>query len=167
MEVQFVCEMEDIEEVTISELKSRYPSTGRMRKLCFLLGLAIPLLPFLVATDFRHPDLSLWWTLPLGIGLLISAIVSTPRRWARKYYADKCAEREECKATISEEGITMSTPMVHTELRWAAFSRCIEGNGVLALVHSGIMYVFPQRAFTEEQWKEFHGLVQRLVPRPK
>jgi len=163
MDVQFVCRMEDFEEISEAADGLLNPRAGRIRKAYLLLGIACVVLPILAGGSIWRPELSLWWTVPFGVWLIISAVVSRPRRWARKYYADKL-DRDECKVTINEESITILSPTVRTELTWAAFSRCIDTKNVLALVHGGTMYLFPRRAFSEEQWKEFHGLVKRFVP---
>jgi YcxB-like protein len=56
------------------------------------------------------------------------------------------------------------SPLAESELKWAAFSRLIEGQTAIALVVDGIMYVLPKRAFSKEQLDGFMELLRRHVP---
>jgi YcxB-like protein len=159
MDVHYTYGMGDFEE--ISEAADRLnPKARRLRKAYLLLGIALVALPFLAGGSIRHPDVSLWPTIPFGVLLIMYAANSRPRKLARKYYS---VAPYEYKASITEAGITTLSPTVRTELNWAAFSRCIEAENVLALVYENVMYVFPKRAFSEQQWEEFHGLIQRFL----
>jgi hypothetical protein len=125
--------------------------------------MVIPLLPFLAAGSLYHPDWSFWPILPFAV-CLIHAGLQTPRKIARKRYKNSLFPSE-YKAEISESGIVTLSPTVRTELKWEAFSRCIEGNSAVALVYEAVMYLFPRRAFAEEQWAEFMRLVREHVTR--
>lgn len=165
MDVHYVYRMEDFEEISEAADKLN-PKAGRLRKVYVIGGIVLMVLPFLAGGSLRHPDLSLWPALLFGILSILSAVNSRPRKLARRYYAGAVAPYE-YKASITEAGITTVSPTVRTELKWAAFSRCFEAENVLALVYENVMYVFPKRAFSEQQWDEFHGLIRRFLPQAR
>jgi hypothetical protein len=49
------------------------------------------------------------------------------------------------------------------ELKWAAFNRTISAPNVGVLVSKNVMYVFPKRAFSDEQWAEFTEQIKSRV----
>jgi YcxB-like protein len=115
-------------------------------------------LPFFGVRGPHHPDWSLWPLFPIAVWFIHYGL-QTPTRIARKKYA-KLLSKEECKADISGNGIITTSRTVRTELKWEAFSQPIKGDGVIALVHEALMYVFPRCAFTDEQWQAFMRLIR-------
>lgn len=102
--------------------------------------------------------------LPFGIWFIYYG-TQTPKRIARKKYA-KLIPTDESKAEISENGIVISSPLVRTEAKWQAFSQSIAVESVIAFRHGALMYTFPRRAFTDDQWSEFIGFIhQHILPR--
>lgn len=150
MEVHYSYRIEDFENVTeaASKVDPRWRRNNRNRNAFLLIGATIFLLPFLASGSLYHPDWSLWPILPLAACLLYAG-VQTPKRIARKQYRHSLFPYD-YKAEISDSGIVTISPTVRTELKWQAFSRCIEGDGVIALVYEAVMYLFPRRAFTDQ-----------------
>jgi YcxB-like protein len=160
MEVHYSYRIEDFEDISIATCEA--DRRGRRYRVAYLLiGTAILLLPFLAAGSLYHPDWSYWPILPVAVCFIYGGL-QTPRRIARKQYKNLLFPTE-YKAEISESGIVTLSPTVRTELKWEAFSRRIEGKSVVALVCEAVMYLFPRRAFTEEQWQEFMRLVREHV----
>ncbi len=117
--------------------------------------------PFLAGYSVSHPDQFLLGMSPFALCLMLWGLQS-PKKSARKFYA-RAMNGTEYQAVITDEGITTLSPTVRTELKWAGFSRVIEGQKTLALVYETVMYLFPKRAFNAEQWAEFLGQVHERV----
>jgi hypothetical protein len=161
MKIHYSYRREDFEDISEVADKAR-PKNRRIRIAYILLGVWILILPFLAAWSLRHPDWSLWPIYPVALFLICMGL-QTPKRIARRQYSS-AVPRYAYDAEISENGIVTSSPSVRTELRWEAFSRCIGGNNVVGLVCEAVMYLFPRRAFTKEQWTEFMRLIAEHVP---
>lgn len=161
VEVQYAYRMEDFENITEAASKTdpRWRRHTRNRNAFRLIGATLFLLPFLASGNLYHPDWSFWPVLPLGAGLLYAG-GQTPTRIARKQYRNSLFPYD-YRAEISDSGIITISPAVRTELKWQAFSQCIEADGVIALVYEAAMYLFPRRAFTEQQWQEFRALISK------
>ncbi|HEY6465272.1 MAG TPA: YcxB family protein [Candidatus Acidoferrales bacterium] len=161
MEVRYTHRIEDFEDITRA-VDRLHPRSRRLRQAYILVGVLVVALPFLAAGSIRHPDPTLWPLLPFA-ACLIAAGAKTPSRRARKYYS-KLIFPYEYKVEISDAGITTNSPTVRTELQWRAFSSVIAGKDVLALTYEGLMYLFPRRAFTDDQWTDFMRLIREHVP---
>jgi hypothetical protein len=120
------------------------------------------LLPFLTSVSLYHPDWSMWPVLPFAAWLVYAGL-QTPKRIARRRYG-KMLFPHEYTAEISKDGIVTHSPTVRTELKWTAFSFFIESTNVVALIYEAVMYVFPRRAFSDNQWREFMQLIRERVP---
>jgi hypothetical protein len=153
--------MKDFEEITAAAYDA-YPRARLTRWGYLLVGTALVFLPFLAGGSVFDAD----WSLLAFLGyaaLFIYAGTRTPRRTARKQYRNLIFPYE-YEAEISPDGIVTTSPTVRTDLKWAAFSRAIEAPEVVALVYESVMYVFPRRAFAQEQWQEFIGMIKERVP---
>jgi hypothetical protein len=160
VDVRFSNRIEDCEDLT--RASHRASPHARFRKWAFLLiGIAVLALPFLGVRGVRHPDWSLWPLFPFALCFIYYGS-QTPKRLARRQYG-KLLSTDEYEAHISEEGIITVSPTVRTELKWEAFSRPIYGEVTVALVHGALMYVFPRRAFTDDQWQEFMHLIREHI----
>jgi len=118
--------------------------------------------PFVTGGGITHPDQFLLGMGPFALCFFVWGFQS-PRHRARKVYADAITGME-YEATITEDGITTVSSVARGELKWAAFSRVIEGNDATALVSDAVMYVFPKRAFSPEQLEAFKKLTSAHVP---
>ena len=155
MEVHYSYRIEDFENISEAAYKSdpRGRRHTRNRNAFLLIGATIFLLPFMASGTLYHPDWSFWPIFPVAAWLLYAGL-QTPKRIARKQYKH-CIFPYDYKAEISDSGIVTISPTVRTGLKWEAFSRCIDGNGVIALVYEAVMYLFPRRAFTDDQCGSF------------
>lgn len=162
MEIRYSYRVEDLEEITAAAYKTKYRRAERIRISYLGIGIASLALPFLAAGSLLHPDRSLWFAVVLGV-LFIYYGLQSPRRLARKRNA-KTVRNEEYTATISEDGVVTVSPTVRTELKWEAFSSIIHSKTVVALTCNAVMYMFPRRAFSDEQWEEFSSLIRKHVP---
>jgi YcxB-like protein len=162
MEVQYTLRIEDFEEITRAAY-SAHPRQQRIRWALLLIGIAVLILPFVGVRGPLHPEWSLLPLFPFAMCFIYYGL-QTPNRIARKKYG-RLLSQEEYKAEISENGIITTSRTVRTELKWEAFSQSIGGDGAIALVHRALMYVFPRRAFTDEQWQEFMRLIREHISR--
>jgi hypothetical protein len=127
----------------------------------FVAGLLLAA-PFLASSGPSHPDQFLLGLSSTSIFLFGWGLI-TPKRVATKYY-NKEVDGTEYEATITEKGITTTSPSSRAEFQWSAFSKAIEGANQVALIDKTIMYVFPKRAFNQEQWTEFINLLHTHIP---
>lgn len=127
----------------------------------FVAGLLL-VAPFLTSSGPSHPDQFLLGMSATAIFLLGWGLV-TPKQIARKYY-DKQIDGTEYEASITENGIRTISPTSRAEFQWGAFSKVIEGTNQVALIDKTIMYVFPKRAFSPEQWTKFINLLHKHIP---
>jgi YcxB-like protein len=162
MDVRYSFKIEDFEE--IAEVADKLtPRRHAIRFALVCVGVLLLIAPFLAGTDFLHPDRFLLGMCPFAFWLIACVILQNPRRVARKYYAAE-VDGTECEASINEDGITTKSSTSQVVLRWTAFSRVIEGQNAIALVEKTIMFVFPKRAFSQEQWDKFLSLLRQHVP---
>ena len=162
MDVRYTFKIEDFEE--IAEVADKLvPRRHAIRFALVCVSVLLLIAPFLAGADFLHPDRFLLGMYPFAFWLLACVILQNPRRVARKYYAAE-VDGTECEASISEDGITAKSSTSQVVLRWAAFSRVIEGENAVALVEKTIMFVFPKRAFSQGQWNQFLSLLRQYVP---
>jgi hypothetical protein len=161
MEIHYSYTLQDFEK--IAEAQYRKHPTWRRRRLGYLLlGIASLVAPFLNSRSIDHPEPFLLGLSVYGLVLVYCGLQS-PGRTARKQYRNSIRPYG-YTAVISPSGITTLSPTVRTELQWAAFSQSINAEEVVALVYEAVMYLFPRRAFTEDQWQEFLGLInEKLV----
>jgi YcxB-like protein len=160
IEIRYRYQIEDFEEL-FGEIEKRFPRPGRLRLMFLLLGSALVLLPFLASGTITHPERDLWWTAPIGVWLICSGWPPSKAK-TRKRYARAIFDYD-YTATVSDSGIVTSSPTVRTELQWAAFSGYYKTENLFALIYERVMYLFPRRAFSEQQWQEFTQTVQRSV----
>jgi hypothetical protein len=161
MEIQYSYKIEDFEE--IAEVADKLvPRRHAIRFGLVCVGVLLLIAPFLAGPDLGHPEPFLLGMSPFAFWLIACAIVQNPRRVARKYYAPE-VDGTEYEASINEDGITTKSPTSHAVLRWSAFSRVIHGLNAIALVEKTVMFVFPRRAFSQEQWDEFLSLLRQHV----
>jgi YcxB-like protein len=160
MEIRYRYRIEDFEElcVFVDALNLR---VHHLRQGYLGVGFLLFMLPFLAGGSFLQPEKNLLWTIPIGVLLVLSSR-HNPRKWARRQYG-KAIYDYDYTATITEAGITTSSPTVKTELQWAAFSGYHKTENVVALLYEKVMYVFPRRAFAPQEWEDFVVLVERMV----
>lgn len=162
MDVRYSYKIEDF--VEIVEVADKLdPRRRRIRFGLKFVGGFLLVAPFLTSRGPLHPDMFLLGMSAFGVCLIVCGILQDPRRVARRYYANE-VEGTEYEATIRQDGIIAKSPTGGTELRWAAFARVIEGKDVVALVERTVMYAFPRRAFSQEQWTDFIALLKKHVP---
>jgi YcxB-like protein len=162
MDVRYSFKIEDFEE--IAEVADKLaPRRHAIRFSLVCVGVLLLIAPFLAGTDFLHPDRFLLGMCPFAFWLIACVILQNPHRVARKYYAAE-VDGSECEASVNEDGITTKSSTSQVVLRWTAFSRVIQGQNAIALVEKTIMFVFPKRAFSQEQWDQFLSLLRQHVP---
>ncbi len=160
IEIRYRYQIDDFEEI-FREGQKRFPRVRRLRLMFVFLGSVIVLLPFLSSGSLTHPERDLWWTIPIGAWLVCSGWPPS-KATRRKRYARRIFDYE-YTAAISDSGIVTSSPTVRTELQWAAFSRYYKTENLFALLYEHVMYLFPRRAFSDQQWQAFTEMVQRNV----
>jgi hypothetical protein len=72
--------------------------------------------------------------------------------------------RHRCSFSTIEDAITTKSSTGHSVLQWTAFSKVMEGQNAIGLVDKTIMYVFPRRAFSSQEWDKFFSLLRQHVP---
>jgi len=161
MDVRYSYRIEDFEEV--AEVADKVvPRRRAVRFGLICVGVMLLVAPFLASPGLRHPD-------PFLLGLSVFSIamiacgLQSPRRFARKQYA-AMIDGTEYEVSIDKDAITTKSSTGHSVLQWAAFSRVIQGQNAVGIVDKAMMYVFPRRAFTQDQWVEFLSLLQQQVP---
>jgi len=162
MDIRYSYKIEDFEEI-VEVADKLAPRRHAIRFGLVCVGVLLLIAPFITSSGPLHPDLFLLGMSPFGVCMILCVVLQNPRRVARKYYAPEVQDLE-YQATIAQDGITTTSPTGRSELRWAAFSRVIEGKDALAVVEKTTMYVFPRRAFSEQQWAEFIALLREHVP---
>lgn len=162
MDVKYSFKIEDFEEI-VEVADKLSPQRRAIRFALVCVGVLLLVAPFLAGADFLHPDRFLLGMYPFAFWLIACGILQNPRRLARKYYAAE-VDGTECETSINEDGITTKSSTSQVVLRWPAFSRVIEGQNAIALVEKTIMFVFPRRAFSQEQWDQFLSLLRQHVP---
>jgi hypothetical protein len=161
MNIRYSFKIEDFEE--ISEVADKLsPRRRRIRFALVFTGVLLLVAPFLTGSGPSHPDQFLLGMGPLAICLIVWGL-QNPRRVARKYYAPEI-DGIEHEATITQDGITTTSPTCRMQFQWTAFGRMIEGKNGVALIDKTIMYVFPRRAFNPEEWTDFLSLLQEHIP---
>ena len=160
MDVRYSYRIEDFEE--LAEVADKLVPRRRAIRLGLIcVGVLLLIAPFLAGQSLLHPD-------PFLLGLsafavaMIACGVQSPRRVARKQYA-AMIDGTEYEASIKEDAITTKSSTGHSVLQWAAFSSVIQGQNALGIVDKAMMYVFPRRAFTQDQWAEFLSLLRQHV----
>lgn len=157
MDVQYSYRIEDFEEVADKLVPRRH--AVRFGLVC--AGVLLLIAPFLVGPSLLHPDPFL---LGMSVFVMISCgVLQNPRRVARKYYA-AAIDGTEYEASINEDAITTKSSTGYSVLQWTAFSKVIEGQNAIGLVDKTIMYVFPRRAFTPQEWDKFLSFLRQHVP---
>jgi hypothetical protein len=159
IEIRYRYQIDDFEELD-REISKLFPSARRQRWIILSLGSISVLLPFLSGT-LTHPERDLWWTVPVGL-LLICSGWSVSRARSRKRYGRAIFDYD-YTATIGDLGIVTNSPTVRTELQWAAFSGYYKTQNLFALIYENVMYLFPRRAFSDQQWQDFAQLVRSNV----
>lgn len=160
IEILYRYQLEDLEEL-VREVNKQFPRNKRRKRAYLLIGVALVLLPFLAAASLFHPDLGLLWTPPIGLVLICAGWPPSKTR-ARKGYARLIYDYD-YTATISDTGIITRSPTVTTELQWAAFSGYYRTENLFAFTYEAVMYLFPRRAFSPEQWHDFTQMVESKV----
>ncbi len=161
MKVRYSYKIEDFEEIC-EVADNLSPRRRRIRFGLVFVGILLFLVPFLTSSGPSQPDKFLLGMSPFGVVLIVCGL-RNPRRVARKYYGPEVDGRE-FEVTIDEGGITTTSSTARTEFQWTAFTRVIEGPNAVALVERTVMYLFPKRAFTSEQWGEFLTRLREHVP---
>jgi hypothetical protein len=161
MDIRYSHKIEDFEE--LAEVTDKLVPRRRATRFALVcVGVLLLIAPFLAGPGLVHPDPFL-----LGLSVFSIAVIAcglhSPRRFARKQYA-AMIDGTEYEASISEEAIATRSSTGHSVLQWAAFSRVIQGQNAVGVVYKAMMYVFPRRAFTQDQWAEFLSLLRRNVP---
>jgi hypothetical protein len=160
IEIRYRYQIEDFEELA-REVEKRFPRARRLRLMFLFLGSVIVLLPFLSSGTLTHPERDLWWTIPIGAWLICSGWPPSKAR-IRKRYARAIFDYD-YTAIVTDSVIVTSSPTVRTELQWAAFSGYYKTENLFALRYEAVMYLFPRRAFSPEQWRDFTQMVQRSI----
>jgi hypothetical protein len=161
MDVRYSYKIEDFEE--LAEVADHVvPRRRAIRFGLVCVGVLLLVAPFLAGPGFLHPD-------QFMLGLSVFAIpmiawgLNTPRRLARRQYA-AMIDGTEYQASINEDAVTTKSSTGHSVLQWSAFSRVIQGQNAVGIVYKAMMYVFPRRAFTQDQWADFLSLLRKHVP---
>jgi hypothetical protein len=156
--VRFRYQIEDFKELVEADLGTKL----RRRQLTYIvLGLVVLAVPFLYGRGLLHPDRDGLPLIPLGLLLLIGGVSGTYKAALQPYQAH--ADDTEYETTIDDTGIMTASSTSRTELKWETFSRVIRGNNVVALVCKSVMYAYPKRAFSDEQWAEFMEQIRTRV----
>jgi hypothetical protein len=148
--VRFQYQIEDFKELVEAEWGTKL----RRRQLTYVvLGLVVLAVPFINGHGLLYPDRDGLPLIPLGLLLLIGGVSGTQKAALQPYQS--YADGTEYETTIDDTGIMSASSTSRTELKWETFSRVIRGNNVVALVCKSVMYAYPKRAFSDEQWTEF------------
>jgi hypothetical protein len=83
-------------------------------------------------------------------------------RWQ---YSKIDALKREFIAEVDEEGITSSTEVARSEMKWTVFIRWYEGKKAFLLyTQPRLFHIYPKRAFGPGEVDEFRALLQRRIP---
>ncbi len=162
MDIRYSYRIEDFEEV--AEVADKLvPRRRAIRFGLVCVGVLSLIAPFLAGSGLLHPDPFLLGMSVFAVVMISCGVLQTPRRVARKYYA-AAIDGSEYEASINEDAITTKSSTGHSVLQWTAFSGVIAGQNTIGLVDKTIMYVFPRRAFNQEEWDKFLSLLRQHVP---
>jgi hypothetical protein len=162
MDIRYSYRIEDFEEV--AEVADKLvPRRRAIRFGLVWVGVLLLIAPFLAGPGLLHPDPFLLGMSVFAVVMISCGVLQTPRRVARKYYA-AAIDGTDYEASINEDAITTKSPTGYSVLQWTAFSKVIAGQNAIGLVDKTIMYVFPRRAFTPEEWDKFLSLLRQHVP---
>ena len=156
--VSFKYQIEDFKELVEIEWGTKL----RRRQVTYLvLGLVVMAVPFINGHGLMLSNWDAFALLPLGLMLLIGGVTGTQKAALQPY--QPYADGTEYHATIDDTGIATASSTSRTELKWEIFSRVIRGSNVVALVCKSVMYAYPKRAFSDEQWAEFMEQIEKRV----
>jgi len=161
IKVRYTFKIEDFVEICEVADKLR-PRSRQIRFGAKCLAGILLVTPFLTTSGPSHPDQFLLGMSSSAFFLLMWGLL-TPQRVARKYYAQEI-DGTEYEVIITEAGLTTIAPTSRAEFQWNAFPRAFEGTNQVALIDKTIMYVFPRRAFSPEQWTDFINLLHKHIP---
>jgi hypothetical protein len=162
IKVRYSYRLEDLEDVHDAADRA-VPTARRTRREAVVAGCLFLIAPFLAAKSILHPEAFLLGMSPFGVCFIWWGL-QNPKRDVRKRYAQAVEIFPEYEVTIEEGGITTQSPTIRTELKWEAMSQILEGKGAVGLVCENVMYVFPGRAFNQEEWDRFLGQVRERIP---
>ena len=162
MDIRYSYRVEDFEEITEAADKLN-PNRRAIRFALVCGGASLLALPFVMAGGPRHPDPFWLGMCPLGVCMIALAILRNPRRVARRYYKPYLDD-EEYQATINPEGIATKSRTATTQMQWTTFLHVVETGSALALYERSVVYIFPRRAFSQQEWSEFTLLASERVP---
>jgi len=162
MDIRYSYRIEDFEEV--AEVADKLvPRRHAIRFGLVCVGVLLLIAPFLAGPGLVHPDPFLLGLSVFAVVMISCGVLQNPRRVARKCYA-AAIDGTEYEARINEDAITTKSSTGHSVQQWTAFSGVIAGQNTIGLVDKTIMYVFPRRAFNQEEWDKFLSLLRQHVP---
>jgi len=98
----------------------------------------------------------------VGFYLLYSGFAL--RRYFRRLYQKDHRFKHDFTAEISDQGIHVSTPFSDGLLKWNAFVRFLESNGIfMVFIAQWNFVIFPKRAFAPGDADEFRATLQRNI----
>src|SRR5262252_1381717 len=116
---------------------------------------------YLAVGPHRDIGITVIWFL-VGFYLLYCGFAL--RRYFRRLYQKDHRFKHDFTAEISDQGIHVSTPFSDGLLKWNAFVRFLESNGIfMVFIAQWNFVIFPKRAFAPGDADEFRATLQRNI----